>query len=334
MKRLLALLVVAAVLAVVLSCLFLAQNNAGGTVRPPGSLSQQFCVNAVTNAAAMRYAISSGVDCFRTDVDFNGSQVNAIATEAEEGVQYLGILDYETVGAQTSPSGCAAGCNWTLATWNASIEKAIADYPDVHSWEIYNEPIVGIFVGGYENGSASNYFNMIRSAYSIIKGHDRNATVVCFGGAQLFPPDTAAQEYQFYARVWGYGASKYCDAISLHIYSPSYDLNQDVSQGTTFMQWYGHTIGLYENMTKKPIWITETGIPSNIAAASLSEQTQASFLVQEFDFLASYSFIKKIYWFHLSGLVGSDDYGLLNATTLLPKPAWLSFLSFSRNGTR
>ncbi len=289
------------------------------------------------NSTAMRIAIDNGITCYRTDISLSQGAINFVSNASKAGAQYLGILDYDTVGAQPSRYGCLSGCNWTLNTWNASVANAVADYPSIHEWEIYNEPLIGEFVSGYENGSAINYFNMIKSAYYIIKSRDPNATIVCFGGAQMFPGSTVAVEYAFYQQVWSYGAYKYCNAISLHAYSqPYYNFSQQVGSGYTLRQVFNFTLNLYENLTGKPIWITETGIPSNnwTTGINMSEQNQASYLTQDFRFFASYPFVKRIYWFHLVGYNGkNEDYGLLNMTTLQPKPAWYSFISFLHNSS-
>ncbi len=296
--------------------------------------TQRFCLNGASNATAMKIAIDNGIKCFRADITMDPGERSFISNMNGYGADYLGILDYDTVGAHPSQSGCVSGCNWTLSAWNASVANAIAEYPEVHEWEIYNEPLIAMFASGYENGNATHYFNMVRSAYLIIKRMNPNATVVCFGGAQLFPLSTVSAEYAFYRQVWLDGASKYCDAISLHAYGlPFYSLSQYANSGVMLGQIYNYTLGLYENLTSKPVWITEAGTPSNnfTAGLNLSEENQARFLRQDLDLFSSHTFVKRIYWFHLVGSGGGIDYGILNATTLQPKPSWYAFLYFADN---
>ncbi len=298
------------------------------------SYSQQFCLNAVSNITAMRMATSSGVKCFRTDISLNESEASYVSNITYQGGSFLGILDYETVSAHPSTEyGCMGNCNWTLNEWNSSVANAVKEYPEVKTWEIWNEPLVPLFMDGYENGSAFNYYEMAKSASLIIKKNDPSSTIVCFGGAELAFNE---QEYQFYSSAWGYGMSQYCDAISLHAYTGYYyNLNQSLGNFTLY-QDFNFTLNLYENLTQKPIWITETGIPSNnwTPGAELSEQKQASFLSQDFSFFSNYPFVKRVYWFNLLGSTeGGADYGLLNATNLRPKPSWYSFLYFLDNST-
>lgn len=297
--------------------------------------SEGFCLNSAPNITAMQFALDSGVRCFRTDISLNESTMNYVSNISNSGGSFLGILDYETVGAHPSRNGCTGNCNWTLNEWNSSVENAVIDYPEIHTWEIWNEPLAPLFMDGYENGSALNYYRMVKSAYTIIKTNDPNSTVVCFGGAELA---FSKQEYQFYSKAWGYGMSKYCDAISIHAYSGAYyNLSQPLGGGVTVYEDFNYTLNLYENLTGKPIWVTETGIPSNnwTAGVSLSEQKQASFLRQDFTFLSNHSSVRRIYWFNLiGGAATGADYGLLNSTTLKPKQSWYSFLYFLDNSTR
>lgn len=184
---------------------------------------------------------------FRTDITITPNQSALIRNESSVyGAQYLGILDYATL------PGSISNKNWNLSTWNASVESALVNYPEINIWEIWNEPWVGMFDTGYMNGSAYNYYMTIKSASIIIKEHNPNATVVCFGGA----PINSYYTFLWYAQVWRYGASQYCDAISIHAYPNGALLNQ--SEG---LQWR-EALSAYENLTGKPIWITETGIPS------------------------------------------------------------------------
>ncbi|MEM0200905.1 MAG: glycosyl hydrolase [Candidatus Micrarchaeaceae archaeon] len=310
-------------------------NNKAMITNITKKYSQKFCINAANNNTVMNIATSNGIDCFRTDISFSSSKNAIITNVINNHGEYLGILDYQTVNAQPSQNGCTSGCNWTLNTWNASIYNALKSYPEITEWEIYNEPLVGEFQSGYENGSALHYFNMIKSAYVIIKKSEPNATIVCFGGAELFPLSEVQQEYYFYKAVWDYGASKYCNAISIHAYSiPFYNLNQEAYQNITVAQVYNFTLNLYENLTKKPIWITETGIPSNnwTQGINFSQKKQALFLTQEIMFFSNYSFIKRVYWYDLLGSTnGGADFGLLNSTTTIPKPAFYNFLYFVKN---
>ncbi len=96
----------------------------------------------------------------------------------------------------------------------------------------------------------------------------------------------------------------------------------------TVAEEYNYSLGLYENLTGKPVWVTETGIPSN-GQPGLSEAAQASFLRQDIILLSSHPYVSRIYWFNIQGSGNGLDYGLLNSTTSVPKPAWIQLLKLS-----
>ena len=271
------------------------------------------------NESSEIFAIENGVRYFRTDITNSNSQVSLLDKEHALGASYLGILDYSTL-----PNGIG-NKNWSLSEWNESVENAVKSYPWITTWEIWNEPYVGVFQTGFMNGSAYNYYLIIKSSSTIIKEYQPNATIVCFGGAPIGNENI----FLWYSEVWNYGAGKYCNAISLHIY-PSLPFS-----ASEFSYW-GSWINAYENMTKEPIWITEFGMPSSSATLpGLSQSMQNSFLVQSFSFFNSFPYIKRVYWYDLWGFSNGpieNNFGLLNLTNPIGKPsqAWYSFLEIYR----
>ncbi len=273
-----------------------------------------------SNQSSIDRAMASNVLYFRTDISLNPQQEEALSEEhSTHGAHYLGILDYDTL-----PGGFSDD-NWSLGEWNESVLAAVKAYPWIDTWEIWNEPWVPSFQKGFMNGSAYNYYLMTKSAYTIIKSIEPNATVVCFGGA----PIGSATIYAWYSEVWGYGASGYCNAISLHIY-PSSASVLNSSTANEWSQW----ISQYESMTGKPIWITEFGMPSSSnVSAGYSQANQMEFMVQAFNLFNKYPYIKRAYWYDLWGLsdgYAGNDFGILNISDPLygkPSRAWNAFLS-------
>ena len=117
-----------------LKCSLLSCASTGQIIPVPANSSENviFGVAATTNVSALRYAMSSGIKYFRVDIGNDRNQENFIQNVTYAGGHYIGILDYVTVGAEASPSGCLSGCNWTLSDWNASVENAVDSYPEVH----------------------------------------------------------------------------------------------------------------------------------------------------------------------------------------------------------
>jgi hypothetical protein len=315
----LAILAIIALIGIALVCLNAAK--AAAQASKPNAVGRIIGI-AAANRTAINFAINNGLKYLRIDISLKQGQIKNVSSETAGDAHFLGILDYVTVGAQPSPSGCISGCNWTLEDWNASVLNAIQSYPEVHIWEIWNEPLAPIFMGGFENGSAYNYYLMVKSAYSIIKQHNSSDTVLCFGGGFLGDPT----EYNWYGAVWAYGASKYCDGVSLHAYTNGYLLNQTPSGSLeTVGQIFNQSLREYENLTSKPIWITEVGIPSNIG------QSQVDFVNQNMKSFLAKPYVKGIFWFNLVDSPGSPEYGLLNTTNMTPKPSWYAFKSFLNN---
>ena len=335
----------ALVLLLLYSFFYLGKNPPANQITPGtaayASSNVVFGVASSGNASAIRYAISNGLDYFRTDITNTPAQESLMANVSAEGGHYLGILDYQTLGANPGPSGCASNCNWTLSTWNASVEAALANYPEVHSWEIWNEPQISAYQGGFLN-STYNYFLMLKSAYRIIKAHNQSDTVVCLGGDNIYTggPSPSYYDYLWAAQVWSYGASSYCNAISLHAYTSFTYLMSDMPPGSnqTMGELFSEALSAYENLTGKPIWITEVGIPSNNGAGvpimlNDSEARQALFLQQAYSLFLSKPYVRAVFWFNLEGYVHPPyeiDFGLLNATTLAPKSSFEMLLKFIR----
>lgn len=325
-----------------LGCSLFSCASVGQTTPAPANNSGNviFGVAATTNASALRYAISSEIKYFRTDIGNNKNQENLIQNVTYAGGHYIGILDYITVGAEASPYGCLSSCNWTLGDWDASVENAVGSYPEIHIWEIWNEPQFKEWQSGFLNGSTYNYFLMLKSAYQIIKAHDPSDIVLCLGGDNIYTGGTTASyaDYQWAQQVWSYGASSYCDAISLHAYTSFTFLMTDTPRGAnqTIGSMFNETLSAYENLTGKPIWITEVGIPSNNGTGTPinlndSMNKQAAFLNQTYSMFLSKPYVKGIFWFNLLGYEHPPyeiDFGLLNATTLAPKPAFYDLLRF------
>ncbi len=278
-----------------------------------------FGVNVHQSYPQIDYALAHGVDYMRTGLFLNQQQEALDENETMQDANYLGI-----VGDVNS--------SWNLSEWNSTLAQEIKAYPEIKDIEVLNEPWSPGFQSGFNNGSAHNYYLIIKSTYLITKSIDPNATIVCFGGA----PINNQSVFEWYKAVWNYGAAQYCDAISIHAYPNNGNLlNTTLAKGYTVADNWTYGLGEYENLTGKPIWITETGEPSAILslpdATRVSLTNQSTYLNQSFRFFASYPYVKRVYWYDIYGVsdVPIDrDFGLLNRTTSLPNPSWYSFLYF------
>jgi Glycosyl hydrolase catalytic core len=296
-------------------------------------------------------AISAKYDLVWTRVDIILTPYfaqNAYLPLIKSKVNILGILDM-WLFTPGSPFANVSN-DWSLANWTSAVSDAVNSYPTIHTWEIWNEPEY------YQSGflccstdiprMAEDYTRMLQSAYNVIKAHNQTDIVLALGGSSISFETGDDFAFSFSKDVWADGAANYCDAISIHAYSDfEYLLNQSLtfvpqgySQAPTMGQAWSDGLNAYENLTGKPIWITETGIPSNSWTNSNGEiiqstvQSQAEFLTQSFGFLSSKPYVAAIFWFNLEGISDppfNRDFGLLNMTTLEPKPAMVAFQDFA-----
>ncbi len=316
-------------------CLMLyLSNNANSYAYAKGKI---IGVEGAQETAALQKAKEYDISWLRYDIRLNKTYEAMLGNLSKNGFEILGILDYDTLNVSIKNGRCAENCNWSLEDWANVVSNAIAAYPYISIWEIWNEPQISMFDSGLlDNGSPYGYYEIAKTAYQIIKRHNPNATVICFGGDSLVGTDAAyAADYFIWAKyAWSYGLSNYCDAISLHAYSVPYLLNYSTQNGSIESQ-YSYWISKYENLTNKPIWITETGMPSssNESYASifnLSAEKQYAYAKQALAFFLSKPYVKAVFWFSLYGTANPPydlDYGLLYSN-MTPKPALYAYAAF------
>ncbi|MGC8587356.1 MAG: glycosyl hydrolase [Candidatus Micrarchaeia archaeon] len=301
MKKALIVAIIAGAIAFAAALVYSAPN---GNLTIPKSLNMTIGVCTHGNQSSEVYALEHGISYFRTDITQGAGQEALLSMEhSKYGASYLGILDYATL-----PGGIS-NKSWSLAEWNESVANALQRYPWIDTWEIWNEPLVRQFQTGYMNGSPYNYYMVIKGAATAIRAREPNATIVCFGGA----PIGNYLAYEWYAKVWSYGAWRYCNAISLHVYPNGPALPDNY----TIAEWRSD-IYSYENLTHAPVWITEFGMPSSSEMLyGYTPKLQEEFLVQQLSFFNRLPFVKRVYWYDLWGLSDGNmgnNFGLLNLT--------------------
>jgi hypothetical protein len=92
-----------------------------------------------------------------------------------DGYNILGVIDGKTLGfAQVNGKWHSGSTSWQLSDWDYAVTLAVKTYPNIHTWEVWNEPEVPAYENGYlccrtnENELAQHYFYMLRDAYKII----------------------------------------------------------------------------------------------------------------------------------------------------------------------
>ena len=315
-------------------------------VPKPNAHNQNVALGAdgsIMNASQIRELGSFGVQWIRLDISENKSLESYVANLTSQNISVLGIIDYRTLGVKFKSIGggleCISNCNWTLSDWLSNVSKVVNMYPQIHVWEIWNEPQLPIFQDGFNNGSAYNYFLMLKGAYGIIKQSNSSDTVLCLGGDNIYEGGTGPwlPGYYWTEALWEYNASRYCSAISLHAYTGfTYLMNQSPGNGVKMGSILNASLEAYENLTHKPIWVTEIGIPSNNGTGLGTElknsySKQSAFLNQTFSMLISKSYIRGIFWFNVNGYVDSPynfSFGLFNRS-FNPNPSAYAFKGFA-----
>jgi hypothetical protein len=239
---------------------------------------------------------SNGINWVRSDVSINDSETNwhTIYQLAKEyNLSLIGTLLPYTLNFNNSSS---------LQDWNVTVKMAVAEFGDVVKvWEIWNEPInLDSSLGNlFSYGNATQYFDLMKAAYQIIKGNNSNAIVLGLGGLPLYSGgnntylNQGLDFAQQIANMENKTGMKYCDAISLHAYP--YGHYADQTAGSN----YTNSLSQYQAITGKDVWITETGQESGTNNFNSSEREQSDYLNISFSLFKSQN-VKAYIWYELN----------------------------------
>jgi hypothetical protein len=141
----------------------------------------------------------------------------------------------------------------------ANYVRRLAEYYsrfNVHHWIIWNEPEIEPGVYGFEYaGTTADYYQLLKSAYKVIKESDPDA-VIHLAGLTWWHDPTFLERLLALAAADPESAENdfFFDVISLHIYFRSETVRSLVEEVNTIQGRYG---------LEKPIWINETNAPPN-----------------------------------------------------------------------
>jgi polysaccharide biosynthesis protein PslG len=208
----------------------------------------------------------------------------------------------------------------------------------VRAYEIWNEPNIQRF---WPSGpSASEYVQLLRSAYSSIKSSDPYARVVFGGVANLNP---GARDFVYDA--YGAGAENYFDVLGWHAYAPCGSSPSDVwymSDGSIRVWSFLGYRTIRRDMTVrwsdfKPIWVTEFGWSTSSETCAttwtsgVSEDVQAQRLTEAAAAMNQDSYLQVAFWYTLRNHYWDADADQIEARFGLarsdwsPKPAYQAF---------
>ena len=141
----------------------------------------------------------------------------------------------------------------------ANYVRRLAEYYsrlNVHHWIIWNEPEIKPGVYGFEfAGSTADYYQLLKSAYRVIKESDPEA-VIHLAGLTWWHDPTFLDSLLALAAADPESAEydTFFDVISLHIYFRSETVKTLIEEVNAIQGRYG---------LEKPIWINETNAPPN-----------------------------------------------------------------------
>lgn len=194
-----------------------------------------------------------------------GEMANFMQAMHDSNINVLAIIDANTFNNQ----------NITMDQWNSTVESIMqnSDANYVGAWEIWNEPNNPTWPQAYFTPDV--YHDMLSSAYTIIKNYSC-ASVVAAGLAPL------GNWTGYLQTLYAYNdTANYVDYQGVHVYDTI--ANNLASLSTV------------DQITGKPIWITEIGEPS--APDPYTSQGQATYIHD--NFVALYPYVDKIFWYEL-----------------------------------
>ncbi|MGG1555586.1 DUF7594 domain-containing protein [Paenibacillus ferrarius] len=212
----------------------------------------------------------------------------------------------------------------------ANYVKAYADRYEgqLDAIEVFNE-FNGSF-GDRGNGPADskpeNYFPLLKKTYETVKAAHPDTPVVGM---------VMAIDLNWMEKVFQLGGLQYLDVISVHPYVyPS-----EPERLETQIRGLQDLIRQYNNGQLKPIWISETGWPTQLDSRGVDEQKQADYLIRSY-VVAIANGIDKIMWYDFmnDGVqlnYNEDNFGIIRNTNdklgpYTPKPAYAAYATMTR----
>lgn len=219
---------------------------------------------------------------------FNWDYPDAIVTEAEaRGMKVLGVLSSSPEWARPSTPGRSTDARHSrpeqLSEWAGFARLVTERYSarGVHTWEIWNEPNTSKFWP--PRPDVNEYGTLFWVAAEAIRGVDQEATILIGGLApQFHVPDAEIRPTAYLEQLYQNGAVQLADGIAVHPYTfpvlpmdtpqRSVDGFSDLPALRAVMESHGDD--------GKKIWITEFGAPTGNGPYAVSDDAQATAVLQ------------------------------------------------------
>jgi polysaccharide biosynthesis protein PslG len=289
--------------------------------RSPGALSMM--ATAGVRGGVRLYLYWNEVQSTRDRWDWSVSDL-LLAQAQALGLAVVGGLGYGVPWASTAPwwvFGAAARSHYPpsdYGAWANYVRAAVARYPQVTHWEIWNEPDTR----GYWNGTAAQYARLLAVAAAAV--HDVNpAATVIFGGLAMGGSSSNLQP-NFFAQVLDdptYPGVASFDVAAVHLYGS----NAEAKRRMDYVRGQLSRVGL----PARPIWVTETGASSDPAQQPDVRYQglagQADWLAMALPAILDQLGAERVFWYTLwddpTGGAAYASHGLVDGG-LAPKPAY------------
>ena len=234
-----------------------------------------------------------GVEWVRTDwsITPDNSMRDYSQNLQDNNISLLAIIDVNTFNNQS----------FTLEDWNNNVTEIVNSYgfKNTDAVEIWNEPNSVAFV------QPEIYYEMLKSAYTIIKNY--TSIPIVFAGVSPNVPDWQA----YLNAVFDHDdIQSYFDIMGIHLYD---DMATNLD-----------TLQFVKNLTTKPVWLTETGQPSE--TENYNETSQAEYLSSVYSTFKP--LVNKIFIYELKDGYGSSPdkenyFGLLKLEGTTKEAYWV-----------
>jgi polysaccharide biosynthesis protein PslG len=245
---------------------------------------------------------SAGVRFAR--VDFRWDRIEGQAKEIRDWTEFDAIVAAATAHhvqllpmVAFTPSWANSNASvWTYPNdprdFQDFMAAALARYPDIPAWEIWNEPNLAQF--SQPRPDVGKFAGMLAAADAARRSVGSHASLVS-GGLSA-----TGDAHDFFEEMARDGAFDHVDGFGIHPYS--YSTTPPDGRGSNFLElpWY-HRRLVQLGRPNVGVWITEFGAPSAVAAnvygPPLSEDQQASQLGSAFALAAGWPWVRELSWY-------------------------------------
>ena len=295
---------------------------------------------------------SSGAGWVRTDIDWSGVErqrgtfdwhdVDRVVAAADaHGLRVLGMLAYTPDWARSPGTNDKTPPN-DPGDFARFAGAAAARYAGsaMTAWEIWNEPNIAPF--WQPRPDAAAYGRLLTAAASAIRSADANATVVSGGFAPAIDAADGSEQAPetFLAELLASGNGDAFDALGTHPYSyPALPTDETTSAWNSFYRLPRlHDALERAGVHGRDIWLTEVGAPTGRSSAAVSEQRQATILVDALHAARSLPYVKRTFLYTVRDRADDPanpeaNFGLRHHDTT-PKTGWADVVDAISNKRR